>query len=97
MSTAYRTPTPPTQAHRLARPRELGVYELPDGRRFVASALHGGGCGLYAAHAWGTYGEAEYRVGTDGRVLSRGVPTVWSVLDLRDMGRTASYPQPILL
>lgn len=79
------------------RPRELGVYRLPDGREFVASSLHADGCALYAARAWSSYGNAEYWADRDGRILSRGVPTPWRVADLEDTGRTASYPKPNIL
>ena len=79
------------------RPRELGVYRLPDGREFVASTLHADGCALYAVPAWWSYGGAEYWADRDGRILSRGVPTPWRVADLEDTGRTASYPKPNIL
>jgi hypothetical protein len=77
-------------------PRELGIYELPDGRKFVASTLHREGCGLYPVRAWEMYGNAEYWLSKDGRILSRGIPTKWSIVDLKDTGETARYPKPIL-
>ena len=77
--------------------RGLGIYELPDKGEFVVSALYSDGCCLYPASTWGRYGSAKYRVDAGGRLLDRGVPTRWSVQDLRDTGRTASYPRPILL
>ncbi|HWS52719.1 MAG TPA: hypothetical protein VN228_01220 [Pyrinomonadaceae bacterium] len=79
------------------RLRELGVYELPDGRRFVASTIHRDGCALYPVRSWAIYGSAEYWASTDGRILSRGVPTRWRVRDLKDTGETATYPKPTLL
>ena len=77
--------------------RELGIYELPDGREFVVSTLYSDGCCLYPASAWGRYGSAEYWVDTSGRLLNRGVPTLWDAQDLRDTGRTAAYPKPVIL
>ena len=96
MSTAYKPQAPAPHDSRPGRPRELGIYELPDGRRFVASTLHRDGCALYPVRTWGAYGNAEYWLGRDGRVLSRGVATDWCILDLKDTGETARYPQPIL-
>ena len=76
----------------LNRLKELGIYVLAGGREFVASTRHADGCGLYSARAWETYGNAEYWVDGGGRILSRGEPTRWSTRDLRDTGRTATYP-----
>lgn len=96
MSTAYK-PQPPASHNQLrVRPRELGIYELPDGKRFVASTLHVEGCGLYPVRAWETYGNVEYWLGKDGRILSSGVPNRWTFFDLKDTGETANYPKPIL-
>ena len=96
MSTAYKPQTPHSYEPRVNRPRELGVYELPDGRKFVASTLYDSGCALYPLRVWDTYGNAEYWVSKDGRILSRGVPTNWTFFDLKDTGETARYPKPIL-
>lgn len=96
MSTAYKPQTPHTYEPRMRRPRELGVYELPDGRKFVASTLYDSGCALYPVRAWDAFGNAEYWVSKDGRILSRGVPTRWTFFDLKDTGETAKYPKPIL-
>ena len=96
MSTAFKPQASAPPAPRQGRPRELGIYELPDGRRFVASTLNRDGCALYPARTWGVYGNAEYWLGRDGRVLSRGIPTRWNFLDLKDTGETARYPKPIL-
>jgi hypothetical protein len=78
------------------RLRELGVYALPDGREFVVSTIYRDGCSLYAPHAWAAFGTAEYWVDRDGRLLNQGVPSIWSVEDLNDTGKTASYPKPVL-
>jgi hypothetical protein len=78
------------------RLRELGVYALPDGREFVVSTIYYDGCSLYSPKAWQTFGLAEYWVDRDGRLLHRGVPSVWKVQDLSDTGATASYPRPAL-
>jgi len=84
----------PTRKPRL---RELGVYALPDGREFVVSTIYYDGCSLYSPQAWQTFGLAEYWVDRDGRLLHRGMPSVWKVQDLSDTGRTASYPRPVIL
>jgi hypothetical protein len=76
--------------------RELGVYALPDGREFVVSTIYHDGCSLYAPRTWETFGLAEYWVDRDGRLLHRGVASVWKVQDLNDTGRTASYPRPVI-
>ncbi|MDT5296107.1 MAG: hypothetical protein QOJ76_2987 [Acidobacteriota bacterium] len=76
--------------------KELGVYALPDGREFVVSTIYHDGCSLYTPHAWETYGTAEYWVDKDGQLLHRGVPSVWKTQDLRDTGKTARYPRPVL-
>ena len=96
MSTAFKPHSPASYEPRQNRPRELGIYELPDGRQFVASTLHINGCGLYPVRTWYAYGNAEYWLNRDGRILSRGTPTRWNILDLKDTGETARYPKPIL-
>jgi len=96
MSTAYKPQTNSSHNPLRARPRELGVYELPDGRKFVVSTLHREGCGLYPVKSWGAYGNAEYWLDRDGRILSHGIPTGWSFLDLKDTGESAHYPKPVL-
>ena len=77
----------------ISRPKELGIYVLAGGREFVASTRHADGCGLYRTRAWESHGNAEYWVDEGGRILSRGEPTRWSTRDLRDTGRTATYPE----
>jgi hypothetical protein len=96
MAQAVATLTPYTNKVRPRGPRELGVYELPDGREYVVSSLYSDGCAVYPVRAWGSFGEAEYWADKEGRLLRRGVPTRWSVRDLRDTGKTASYPAPII-
>src|SRR5579885_1322812 len=78
------------------RLRELGVYSLPDGREFIVSTIYHDGCSLYTPHAWETFGTAEYWVDKDGRLLHRGVSSIWAIQDLRDTGKSASYPKPVL-
>ena len=78
------------------RLRELGIYTLPDGREFVVSTIYHDGCSLYTPAAWGTFGTAEFWVDRDGRLLHRGLPSVWKVQDLQDTGRTSSYPRPAI-
>lgn len=77
--------------------RELGIYELPDGQQYVVSTLYADGCSLYPLHAWGNYGNAEFWASKDGRLLRGGIPTRWSVRDLKDTGKTSSYPRSIIL
>src|SRR4029453_3393778 len=77
--------------------RELGVYELPDHRKFIVSTLYSDGCSLSPVWAWKHDGSAEYWVDVSGRLLDRGVPTQWRVQDLVDTGQTAAYPKPVLL
>ena len=83
----------PTLAAKLApvpalKLRELGVYELPDQRAFDVSAVYAQGCYLYTLSAWKNFGVAEYWVGTEGQLISKGLPTQWSVEDLKDTGQT---------
>lgn len=68
--------------------RERGVYRLTDGREFVVIAGERGEYILFNPHAWTYGGYAEYTVRSDGKILSKGVPTRWSVEDLTDTGRT---------
>ena len=79
------------------RLRELGIYELPDKRRFVLSTPHRDGQALYPVRTWAYYGNAEYWLSNSGRLLSRGIPTRWSVADLKDTGESAAYPAPRIL
>lgn len=97
MAQAASTLTPRANGRKSLRLRELGVYELPDGRQYVASTLYSDGCGLYPARAWGSYGAAEFRADGDGRLLRRGAATPWGVRDLRDTGKTSTYPRPVIL
>jgi hypothetical protein len=85
---SVRTPKP--------RLRELGVYALPDGREYVVSTIYHDGCSLYTPTAWETFGTAEYWVDRDGRLLHRGVPSIWKMQELTDKGRTARYPRPVI-
>lgn len=69
--------------------RELGVYRLPDGREYVL-------CGgpdknlylLFTPQAWEGGGHSEYLIRAEGKILSKGIPTRWTVEDLADTGRT---------
>lgn len=61
------------------------------------STLYSDGCSLYPVRAWEGFGSAEFRVDEGGRLLRRGVPTQWTIRDLKDTGETASYPKPVLL
>jgi hypothetical protein len=96
MSQVVSTLTPYESRIKPRRLRELGVYELPDGGQYVVSTLYSDGCALYPVRAWGSYGNAEFWANKEGRLLSRGVPTRWSVRDLQDTGKTVTYPAPII-
>ena len=93
MSTTLHELTAPSLFNPPIRLRELGVYALPDGRMFVVSYLYAGGCRLYSRHTWRSHATAEFKVGADGRLVSRGLPTAWAAGDLKDTGETASYPK----
>ena len=81
----------------VVRLRELGVYELPSGGEYVVSTLYADGCCLYPRRAWAAFGEAEFWVDGDGRLLRRGEPTGWFTRDLTDTGRTEQYPEPRII
>lgn len=97
MAQAVSTLTPYKDRIKPRRLRELGVYALPDGREYVVSTLYADGCAVYPVRVWGSYGEAEFWADKEGRLLRRGEPTRWSVRDLQDTGKTATYPAPIIL
>ena len=65
--------------------REGGLYSLPDGRRYVAcqNGTHGY-YSLYRLRASRRAIRAEYVVGAEGRLLSKGIPTRWKVNDLAE-------------
>jgi hypothetical protein len=94
MSQAVSALTPYAARRKSTRLRELGVYTLPDGREYVVSTLYADGCGIYPVHSWDSYGNVEYWADRDGRLLRRGAPTRWSVRDMKDTGKTATYPKP---
>jgi hypothetical protein len=96
MTQAVSTLTPYKDRIRPRGLRELGVYVLPDGREYVVSNLYSDGCAVYPVRAWEGFGSAEFRADREGRLLRRGEPTRWGVRDLRDTGKTASYPAPII-
>ncbi len=73
--------------------RNLGIYTLPDGREFIVAAADSSGYSLFSPSGWEVYRMAEYRVGADGCLLSKGIATKWRVAQLADTGRSAKYPQ----
>ena len=73
--------------------QERGIYELPDGRRYVVCVSGTGAYSLYRTQDWARFGPAEYRIHADGRILSKGTPTRWRAEDLTYTGRIASPPQ----
>lgn len=68
--------------------RERGVYRLPDKREFVVCTNPNKAYILFPLSAWHYRGCAEYFIRNDGRFLSKGLPTRWSIKDLTDTGRT---------
>ena len=72
--------------------REGGIYALPDKREFVVRACGRDGYTFYSYQAWKGSGSSEYRLTTEGRLLSKGLPTRWRIADLTDTGRTAESP-----
>ena len=72
--------------------REGGCYALPDRREFIARLSGRGEYSLYTPRAWNGFGFAEYRVNSEGRILSKGISTRWRVADLKDTGRTIDMP-----
>ena len=63
-----------------------GIYELPDGRKFV---VRPGRHGSYVLHdvGMGVASTPIYLIDASGQFLSWGKPTRWSLGDLRDTGR----------
>jgi len=68
--------------------RERGIYQLPDKREFVVCTNPNKAYILFTLSAWHYRGCAEYFIRNDGRLLSKGLPTRWSIKDLADTGRT---------
>ncbi len=73
--------------------RERGIYALPDKREFVVRGGARDGYTFCSPEAWDGSGSAEYRLNTDGRLLSKCTPTRWRIDDLTDTGRTAESPE----
>ena len=69
--------------------RECGIYALPDKREFVVRGCGRDGYTFYSHQAAKGLGTSEYRLNTEGRLLSKGLPTRWRIDDLTDTGRTA--------
>ena len=74
--------------------RELGLYSLPDGKEYIVSTFYSDGFSLYSAKAWDSFGNAEYWMSEDGQIFKYGIPTLWTIRDLKDTGRTTCYPKP---
>jgi hypothetical protein len=72
--------------------RESGIYALPDKREFVVRGCGRDGYIFYSHQAGKASGSSEYRLTTEGRLLSKGTPTRWRIDDLSDTGRTAESP-----
>ena len=69
--------------------REFGIYALPDKREFVIHACGRDGYTFYSHQSGKSSSSSEYRLNTEGRLLSKGTPTRWRIDDLTDTGRTA--------
>lgn len=69
--------------------REGKLYSLPDGRRFVAWPNGTQGYSLYPVEGVSRIIRAEYLVGAEGQLLSRGIPTRWRVEDLTESRQPA--------
>lgn len=69
--------------------RERGIYALPDKREFVVRGCARDGYCFCSHEAWEGSGSSEYRLNTEGRLLSKGTPTRWRLDDITDTGRTA--------
>ena len=72
--------------------RERGIYALPDKREFVVHGCARDGYTFFSHQAWEGSGSSEYRLNTEGRLLSKGSRTRWRINDLTDTGRTAESP-----
>lgn len=73
--------------------RECGIYALPDKREFVVRGCRRDGYTFYSHQAGKASSSSEYRLNTEGRLLSRGSPTRWRIDDLTDTGRTAEITE----
>ena len=73
--------------------RECGIYALPDKREFVVRGCGRDGYTFYSHQAGKASSSSEYRLNTEGRLLSKGAPTRWRIGDLTDTGRTAESPE----
>jgi hypothetical protein len=73
--------------------RERGIYALPDKREFVVRGCGRDGYTFYSHQAGKAASSSEYRLNTEGRLLSKGSPTRWRIGDLTDTGHTAESPE----
>lgn len=87
----------PRSADPTAPLKELGVYELPDGREFVSSLIYAERPSLFSPRSWGPFGKAVFHIAEDGWLVSKEGPTSWRISDLRFTGRTIQYPRATLL
>jgi hypothetical protein len=69
--------------------RERSTYRLTDQREFVVGVTGRNNYIPFSLDAWKYGGPAQYLIHVDGKILSRGVPTRWSIKNLNDTGRTA--------
>lgn len=64
-----------------------GIYQLPDQREFVVVVTGRNAYILFDLEAWKYGVTAQYVIHADGKILSRGAPTRWSIRNLSDTGR----------
>ncbi len=76
--------------------RERGIYALPDSREFIVRANGKNEYSLYPSKAWNRFVMAEYRLNSEGLLLSKGTRTRWQVKDLIDTGKALTFtPGPV--
>ena len=68
--------------------RARGIYQLPDQREFVVVVTGRNAYILFSLDTWKYGGTAQYVIHADGKILSRGASTRWSIRNLSDTGRT---------
>lgn len=69
--------------------RARGIYRLTDWREFVVGLTDRNAYILFGLDAWKYGRTAQYVIRSDGKILSRGTPTRWSIKNLTNTGRTA--------
>jgi hypothetical protein len=88
----------------MAELRECGIYEMPNGKKLVASRFRrttsdgrrilsaiGSNISyfLFSQYQWAFHGAPEFEVGPRGELLSTMSPADWAIEELVDTGHTA--------